>query len=244
MCANVLQTLLGFLQLPLLPLAEFLAVLNRLFKTGDLCAEPVVATLDVVERLALFPMLFPGLLDARLDLPQGRDGGLKPRLLLRQQGLAVCLILLQIRQAKREEFRLETPLLLLQVPVALRGASLPLEMADLLVDFFAQVVEALEVLPRVAHPGLGLPATLLVFRDARCFLEIGPQFLGLGFDQPGDHPLLDDRVAPRTQPGAQEQPGDVLAPTAGAVQKVGRRPIPGNDSFHRNLGVARVLPAD
>jgi hypothetical protein len=57
-------------------------------------------------------------------------------------------------------------------------AGLALQVLELLVDFLAQVVQALEVLARVAHARLGLLAALLVLGDAGGFLEIDAQVLG------------------------------------------------------------------
>ena len=88
------------------------------------------------------------------------------------------------------------------------------EVLELLVDFLAQVVQAVEVLAGVADAGLGFLAAFLVLGDAGGFFEVDAQVLGLGLDDLRDHALLDDRVAARAQAGAEEQVGDVAAAAA------------------------------
>jgi hypothetical protein len=115
--------------------------------------------------------------------------------------------------------------------------------ADLFFDLVTQVVETLEVLPRMANAGLRLAPALLVPGNAGGLFEEHPQLLGPRLDEAGDHALLDDRVATGSEPGAQEQPGDVLAPAARAVEEVGRGAIARHDAPHGNLGVIGILPA-
>jgi hypothetical protein len=88
---------------------------------------------------------------------------------------------------------------------------------------------------------LGLAAALLVLGDAGRLFEEGAQLFGARFDHARDHTLLDDRVAARAEPGAEEQLGDVLAAAACAIQEVGRGPVARHDAFQRDLRVARVL---
>ena len=87
-------------------------------------------------------------------------------------------------------------------------------------------------------------APLLVARDARRFLKVLAQLLGLRLDEIRDHALLDDGVAPGTQPRAQEHVLDVPAPAAAVVQKVGGLPIPGDLAADRDFRKGRVLPRD
>jgi hypothetical protein len=110
--------------------------------------------------------------------------------------------------------------------VLLGGARLLAQVLDLLVDFLAQVGQALEVLARVLDARFGFLAPLLVLGDAGGLLQVHAQVLGPRLDDLGNHSLLDDRVAARAQAGAQEQVGDVAAAAARAVQVVvatGRR---------------------
>jgi len=70
----------------------------------------------------------------------------------------------------------------------------------------------------VANPVFGLAAAFLVLGDAGRLLEVDPQLLRLGFDQARNHPLLDNRVTARPEPGAKKNIGDVTSATAGAVE--------------------------
>ncbi len=139
---------------------------------------------------------------------------------------------------------MQAPFLLLQLPEAARDGGLALQVADLLVHLLAEVVEALEVLACVRDPALGLPPALLVPGDPGSLLDEGAHVVGLGLDQARDHALLDDRVAAGAESGAEEQLCDVLAPAAGAVDEVGRRPVARHDTLERDLGEARISARD
>ncbi len=111
----------------------------------------------------------------------------------------------EVAQPQRQQFRGKRALLLLELLVAARGIGLALQVADLLLDLVAHVLQALEVLARVGDAALGLAAPLLVARDAGRLLDEGAHVLGLGLDHARDHALLDDGVAARAQAGAEEQ---------------------------------------
>lgn len=97
-----------------------------------------------------------------------------------------------------------------------------MQIGQLLGDFFAQIVETVQVFPRVAHADFGLVAPLLVFGDAGGLLDEAAHFLRLGLDEAGNGALLDDGVAARAEAGAEEDVGDVLAAAAGVVEEIGR----------------------
>ena len=79
----------------------------------------------------------------------------------------------------------------------------------------------------VAHAVLGLAAPFFIFGNARRLFEKDAQFVGLGLDQARDGALLDDGVAARAEPGAEEDVGDVLAPAAGVIEEIERLAIAG-----------------
>src|SRR5690606_30153515 len=146
---------------------------------------------------------------------------------LLQAGFLLRQALAQRLQLDVEGAELERlPLRVADLPLGLdRGVLLGLarlagQVLELLADFLAQVVEAVEILAGVADAVLGLAAPLLVLGDAGRLLEVDPQLLGLGLDHLADHALLDDRVAARAQAGTEEQVGDVPAAAAGAVEVV------------------------
>src|SRR5207302_7484399 len=85
--------------------------------------------------------------------------------------------------------------------VARRHRRLRLELFELRGKLGADVAEAREIAARAGEAALGLAAACLVFRDAGRLLEDHAQLLGLRLDDARDHPLLDDRVGPRTKAG-------------------------------------------
>ena len=115
------------------------------------------------------------------------------------------------------------------------------QLLDLRLELAADVVDARQVLARVGEAVLGLAAALLVLRDAGRLLEEDAQLLGLRLDHPRDHALLDDRVGPRPEAGAEEDVVDVAAADLGVVDVVGRLAVALQDALHRDLGVLRPL---
>ena len=98
-------------------------------------------------------------------------------------------------------------------------------MRELFLDLLAEVLQTLEILAGVPNALLGFPAPLLVLGDARRFLEERAKLLGLGLDEPGNHALLDDRVAVRPDAGAEQDVRDVFPAAARVVQVVLRRAV-------------------
>src|SRR5690606_33462162 len=114
-------------------------------------------------------------------------------------------------------------------------------MAQLLVDLFAHVVQALEVFLRVRDAILGFAPALFVLRNAGGLFDEAAQFFGARLDDARDHALLDDRVAARAETRTEEELRDVLAPTTGAIQKVCRGTVARDDALERNFRESRVL---
>jgi hypothetical protein len=116
-------------------------------------------------------------------------------------------------------------------------------MLELLVELEPDVLDAQQVLPRVAEPLLGFPTPLAVFRyPGRLFQEYA-QLLGLRLDDARDHALLDDRVRARAEPGAEKYVGDVAPPHMDIVDVIRRLAVALQHALDRNLAVARPLPA-
>ncbi len=126
-----------------------------------------------------------------------------------------------LAQPQRQHFGSEPALVVLQFPEAPRLVGLAREVADLLVDFVAQVLQALQPARASRRRGFGFLAALLVARNAGRLLDEGTHVLAARLDDARDHALLDDGVAARTQARAEEQRGDVLAAAARAVDEVG-----------------------
>ena len=147
-------------------------------------------------------------------------------------------------QAQRKQLRLQFALLFLERLIATRGGRLALQMADLLLDLLAQIIQAIEVLARLGDAALGLAAALLVARNARRLLEERAQIIRACLDDARNHALLDDGVAARAQSRAEEQLRDVLAPHLGAVDEVIRRAVAAHRAAQSHLVVARIGAAD
>ena len=147
-------------------------------------------------------------------------------------------------QPQSQQLRGQAPFGFLQRLVAARSRGLALQVTDLLVDFVAHVLQALEVLARVGDARLGLLAALLVTRDAGGLFDEGAHVVGLGLDDARDHALLDDGVAARAQAGSEEQLRDVLAAAARAIEEIVRRPVARHLALERHLGVVGIRPGD
>src|SRR5262249_25799601 len=133
---------------------------------------------------------------------------------------------------------------LFELAVAFGRPRLPLQMLDLPAELFADVVQAIEVLFGVADAGFGFSAPLFVLWDGRRFLEIDGQLFRLSIAHLAVHPLFDDRVAARTEAGAEEDVHDVAAPALRAVQEILRLRITGDLPADRDFTVVGVLAAD
>src|SRR5690606_2038793 len=218
---------------------------------GDLLFDPREVAADLVHRGL-------GLVQGVARFLAAHAAGLDPALgvaLLGHQLLEPCLLARQVL-AHRGQLAVEGAVferLPFGVPVLPLGldrgvllglARLPGQVVELLADLVAQVGQAVEVLAGVADPVLGLLAPLLVLGDAGGLLQVHPQVLGPGVDDLADHALLDDRVAARTQAGAQEQVGDVAAAAAGAVEVVVALAVAADRALDRDLVERGVLAAD
>src|SRR5579864_5219388 len=231
-------------QVVALALAQLAGVLERLLEARDLGARLVVARLDRrhalgvlgLGRALLLERRFRGTLAGELRL-HGELAGTQGRIV--NLGATV-----EIAQLQRDQLRREAPLGLLQALIASRSGGLPLQVAYLLVDLIAQILQPLEVLARLGDPHLGFLATLLVTGDAGRLLDEGAHVLALGVDDARDHPLLDDGVAARSEPGPEEEIGDVFAPAAHTVDEIGRLAVARDLPFEGDLGVTRVGAAD
>ena len=242
--ADFRQRLLGFVAGALQALAEFALMRDLLFDAGERTADFVTRGLGLVQGLGGgFAALAAGF-DLTLGLALLGDGLLQPGLFLRQ-ALAQRLQL-GVEQPEFQRFPLGIldPALGLDRLVLLGLSGLPREMLQLFADFFAQVVEAVEILAGVADAGLGFLAAFLVFGDAGGFFQIHAQFFGLGLDDLRDHALFDDRVAARAQAGAEEQVGDVAAPAFGAVEVVVALAVAADLALDRNFVERGVFAGD
>ena len=97
------------------------------------------------------------------------------RLAARGRRIANAGLRVETLEAQRQQFRLQFALLFLQDLVAARGGGLALQVADLLLHFLAQIVQAVQILARLGDAAFGFAAPLLVARNARGLLQESPQ---------------------------------------------------------------------
>ena len=190
---------LGLLQVGALPLAQLARVLNALFDPRDLGARLVEAALNRAQRVGLGRLIGANALDLRLGLAQIREHRLHRGLAARGGRIAHSRLGVQTLQAQRQQFGLQLALLFLECLIAPRRRGLALQVADLLFHLFAQIVQPIQILARVADAVLGFAAPLLVARNAGGLLQERAQIIGPRLDDARDHALLDDGVAARAQ---------------------------------------------
>ncbi len=219
---RVLDALRDLVEFLSLARADFTRVVDGLFGARDVGADLVVAPLHFGQHGRLRVVLLPRALDGGFDRPLLRQRGLQRKVTLAQDRLARARFALDFAQLEREQFGVRLPFFLLQRLVAARGGGLALQVTQLLFDFVTQVGQARQVFARLRDAAFRFLAALLVARDARGFLEEGAHVVGFRLDHARDHVLFDDRVAARTEAGAEEQLRDVLATAAHAVQEIRR----------------------
>ena len=219
------ECLLGTGQFLLLLLARFLVVLDGLLDACNIGTELVVMPLHGVEGFIGHRQVFTQLLEFRLNPALLGQLGLHGQFAFLYGLLAAAGFLVHGVVAQRQQFRLHLAFFFLEFLVTLRGARLALQLVELLVYFFQQVVQAIEVFTRMPNSVFRLAAPLLVLGDAGGLFQERAQVIGLGLDQARDGALLDDRVTARTQTGAEKDVGDVATPTARVVEEIVRRAI-------------------
>ncbi|MCW0424364.1 hypothetical protein NB713_002307 [Xanthomonas sacchari] len=225
-------------------LRQVALVLDLLFDPGQGAADFVDLGLRGAQRFGGLLATHAAGLDARLGIALLGDQLLQARLFLAQRLAQALQASVQAAVFQRLPLRILDPPLFLQRLVLLGLARLPLEVLELLADLLAQIAQALQVLAGVADAGLGLLAPLLVLGDAGGLLQVHAQVFRARLDDLADHALLDDRVAARTQAGAQEQIGDVAAPALGAVEVVAAAAVAADLALDRDLVERGVLAGD
>ncbi|MNF37252.1 hypothetical protein D3C84_181680 [compost metagenome] len=241
MGGGFLARLFGFAQVVLQLAQALLAVLDALLHPGDIAAHGIEAALHEVEAFGQLVVAVTQALDAGVGIALFGHQGLEADLLIADHRFALADLLVQRLPAQGRQLSLELAFFGLVFLILLRRLGLAVQALQLAFQLFTQVAQARQVLVGAADAVLGLAAALLVLGDAGGFLDEVPQILGLGLDQLGDHPLLDDRVAARTEAGAEEDVGDVAAPALGAVEEVGVLRIAGNPATDGDLVVAGVF---
>ena len=159
------------LEVRALALAQLPRMLQRLLGARCVGTRLVVAALDGRERVRAFHVLRPCALDGCLGCAQLGNRRLGFDFTLARQRMSSSDVAIEVADPECQQLRLQLPLELHAFLVPPRDACLALQVADLLVDFLAQVVQALEILARVRDPVLGLAPAVLVARDSRGLLD-------------------------------------------------------------------------
>ena len=222
-------------QLALAPTARLVGELDRLLGPRDLRADGVEAALHSVEGLRGTLIVGTPRLDIGLDPTLLREPRFGPCLGLGESLLAGADLLVKRLPTQRLELQIQTPLLGLELRIALGGGGLALQMLDLFVDLVAQIVEPVEVLAGLTHAVLGLASSLLVLGDPGRLLQKDPQILGTRLDDARDHPLLDDGVGARPETRAEEEILNIAPTAARPVQKIGRLTVARDLTLDRDL---------
>ena len=225
-------------------LAALALVLDALLQARHLGAQRIELLLHLVEAFLGVVVALAQPLDLRVHVALLGNARLHGHFQLGDNLVQLLHLAVQPAPAQRLELGALVALFLFILLVLLGGGRLAAQALDLALQLVADVGEPLQVLAGAAHAVLGLPAPRLVLGDARRFLDIDAQLFRLRLDQPGNHALLDDRVAARAQAGAQEDVGDVLAAALGAVQVVVGLAVPGHLALHGDFVELAVLAGD
>src|SRR5690554_7958218 len=100
----------------------------------------------------------------------------------------------------------------LQAAILLCHLRLRFQLLELIVQLAQYVFDTRQIFASVAQAILGLAPSLFVAGHASGLFQEYAQFFGPCLDKAIDHALADDRVAPRTQAGAQENVMYVATP--------------------------------
>src|SRR5690606_4590044 len=215
---------------------------NALLDPGNIATHRIEACLHLVEALGQVVVAVAQPLDAGIGVALLGYQRLESHFLIGDHLFPLAGLLIQSLPAHGGELGLEFAFLGLVGLVLLGGLGLTVQAIELTLQLLAQVGQARQVVLGTANAILGLATALLVLGDAGGFLDVVAQVLGLGLDQLGDHALLDDRVAARPEPGAEENVGNVPAAAFHAVEEVGVLAVTGHPAADGNFRVGGVLP--
>ncbi|KPZ25128.1 hypothetical protein ALO56_200182 [Pseudomonas viridiflava] len=232
---------LGFAQVVLQLTQSLLAVLNALLDAGDVAAHRIEAALHQIEAFGEIVMAVAQSFDAGIGTALISDQCFETDFLTTDHGFTLTDLFVQRLPAQRRQLRLELAFFGLVFLILLGRLGLTMQTLELALQFFAQVGQARQVLVGAANAVLGFTAAFLVLGNARSFLDEIAQILGLGFDQFGDHALLDDRVAAWPQASPEKDVGDVTTTAFGAVEVIAVLAIAGHFAANGNFRIGSVF---
>ena len=231
----------GFLQVILQLAQTLLAVLDTLLDPGNVTAHRIEAALHQIEAFGQLMVTVTQALNAGVGITLLGHQCFKTDFLGANNRFALAHLVIQCLPAQGRQLRLELALFTLVFLILLGGLGLAVQAFELALQLFAQVGQPGEVFVGAADTVFSLAAALLVFGDASRFFDKVAQVFGLGFDQLGDHALLDDRVAARAQASAKEDIGDIATATLGAVEEVTVLAVAGDFTTDGNFRVGCVF---
>ena len=232
---------LGFFQVVLQLTQALLTVLDALLDPGDVAADRIEAPLHQIEAFGQVVVPVTQAFDSRVGIALLGHQGFEGDFLSADDRFALADLFVQRLPAQGRQLGLELTLLAFVFLILLGGLGLAVQAFELTLELFAQVGQAGEVFVGAADAVFSLAPALLVLGDARRFFDEVAQVFGLGLDQLGDHPLLDDRVAARAEAGAEEDVGDIATAAFGAVEVVSGLAVAGHFAANGNFRVGRVF---
>ena len=203
-------------QLPLAVTVE----LQNLLDAADIRAQTVVLRLHPVKGLGEVAVLVALFLDLAVGVALLGNQGLQRHLQITYAVFPLTGLLIQVLPAQRLQLGLKLAFLGLELLVLLCRLGLTMQVRQLTLQFLAQIGQAREVFLGATNTVFGFAAAILVAGNTGCFFDEQAQFFRLGFDQPRNHALLDDRVAARAKAGAHKDVGNVAATALGAIEEV------------------------
>ena len=215
--------------------AALALVLEALLNAGNVSTGFVVTRLRPIEMFVTLLMPVPQGFQSRFEADPFRQLLLELKLGIPDAGTPGLKIGVQRLPAQHRQFGLFLAFFLLVGLVFFCRLGLTLKVLQLPAKFVPKIRQALQVLLGPADAAFGFLATLFILGDTRSFLDIHPQFFRLGLDKPRDHSLFDNGVAAGTQPGPEEEVGNVTTSAFGAIQEVLRLPLAGHTAAYRNF---------
>ncbi len=220
MALRFLPGLLGFFNVAVQLTLTITVELQNLLDAADIGTDAVILGLYPVEGLGQVAVLITLFFDLTVGVALFGNQRLQRHLKVAYPVLTLAHLLVQRLPAQRLQLCLELPLFSLVFLVLLGRLRLPMQMRELAFQLLAQIGQARQVLVGAANAVFGLAAAILVAGDTGGFFDKQPQVFRFGFDQAGNHALLDDRVAARPEAGAHEDIGNVAAAALGAVEEI------------------------
>ena len=229
---------------PLLyPLTTFDHEANLAFEPAHFGACFIELALCLVDLVACGVMRLPYGFELGLDVPQVGHARFEIVHCLGGIGLDLGLVGLALGALQKPQLLLLFGGITLQLVVARSDLGLFLKSFEIGVEFAQDVFDARQVFARVTQAVFGFATAFLVLGDAGRFFKKQAQFFRLGFDDPADRALADDRVGTRAEAGAEEHVLHIAPAHWLVVDVVAAGAVARQHALDRDLGELRPLAA-